>query len=269
MAKVLVTGGTGTLGRLLVPRLAETHQVRVLTRRPPISSPENVRYVRGDLSNGNGLMEATHAVDVIVHCASSPYRKTWKTDVAGTQRLVDAVRAVRSTPHFLYVSIVGVDRHPFKYYRAKRAAEELIEASGLPWTVLRTTQWHELVDYVLRSATLLGLTTVPRGFSVQPLAAGEVAARLARLVTAKPAGLLPDMGGPEVRTAEELAKAWAAANDRKLRMIQMPVPGKVGAAFRQGINLAPDRAVGRMTWESWLQKTAAAARAPVVPNEED
>jgi uncharacterized protein YbjT (DUF2867 family) len=259
VAKVLVTGGTGTLGRLLVPRLAAEMPVRVLSRRSIESSLPNVRYVRGDLTNGNGLMEATHAVDVIVHCASSAARKTWQTDVDGTRRLLDAAQRSRPAPHFIYISIVGVDRHPLKYYRAKRAAEAAIEVSGLPWTVLRTTQWFELLAYVFGKVTKLGATFIPKGFSFQPLAATEVASRVTRLVGAKPAGLLPDVGGPAVRTVEDLARTWGEASGRNPRLVRVPVPGKAGRAFREGINLAPDRAVGRMTWESWLAKQAAPA----------
>jgi uncharacterized protein YbjT (DUF2867 family) len=204
------------------------------------------------------LMEATHAVDVIVHCASSPNRGAWKTDVEGTRRLLDATRYATARPHILYISIVGVDRHPFKYYRAKRAAEVLIEESGLPFTILRTTQWFELIAFVLDRITTAGLTFVPKDFFFQPLAASEVATRLARLVPAKPAGLLPDMGGPRVRSIDDLARAWAEARGKKLRLAHWPWPGKAGQAFRDGYHLAPERAVGRTSWESWLAKRVAA-----------
>jgi uncharacterized protein YbjT (DUF2867 family) len=258
VVKVLVTGGTGTLGRHLVPRLTSEASVRVLSRRSRHSSDRRIRYVRGDLTTGDGLMEATHAVDVIVHCASDPGRKTWRTDVDGTQRLLEAARRSRTKPHLIYVSIVGVDRHPMKYYRAKRAAEELIEEAELPWTTLRTTQWYELLHHVFTRVTKLGMTFLPKDFYFQPLAASEVAARVARAVTGRPAGLLPDMAGPAVRSVDDLARAWTKAMGRNTRFVHCPVPGRVGRAFRDGINLAPDRAVGRMTWESWLQKNVVA-----------
>lgn len=254
MAKVLVTGGTGTLGRHLLPRLTSDHSLRVLTRRPRPSDDQTIRYVRGDLVSGDGLMEATHSVDAIVHCASSPQRNTWKTDVEGTRRLIEAAKQSNTTPHLIYVSIVGVDKHPLKYYRAKRAAEEAIERSGLPWTVLRTTQWHELIHYVLLRSTKLGMTFVPKDFSFQPLAASEAAARVARAVSAKPGGLLPDIGGPTVRGVDDLARSWSKARGANDRLVHYPVPGRAGRGFRDGLHLAPERAVGRMSWESWLDK---------------
>jgi uncharacterized protein YbjT (DUF2867 family) len=159
----------------------------------------------------------------------------------------------------VYVSIVGVDKHPMKYYRAKRAAEGLIEVSGLPYSILRTTQWYELVAYMLDRITKFGVSFAPKGFSFQPLAATEVATRVARIAGSKPAGMLPDMGGPEVRTIDDLARTWAKVTQRELRLVRLPVPGRVGRAFRAGLNLAPERAVGRTTWESWLAKNMTPA----------
>ena len=259
MTKVLVTGGTGTLGRHLVPRLAEECTVRVLTRRPR-DDKGSIRYVRGDLTSGDGLMEATHSVDAIVHCASSPQRNTRKTDVEGTHRLIEAAQHSNASPHLVYISIVGVDKHPLKYYRAKRAAEEAIESSGLPWTVLRTTQWFELLHYALERSTRLGMTFLPKDFHFQPMAASEAAARLARATLAKPAGLLPDIGGPAVRSVDDLAHAWTQARGTDPKLVHYPVPGRAGRAFREGLHLAPERAVGRMTWESWLKKYIALER---------
>jgi uncharacterized protein YbjT (DUF2867 family) len=207
-------------------------------------------------------MEATHSVDVIVHCASDPSRKTWKTDVEGTRKLLKATQWAHARPHVIYISIVGVDKHPMKYYRAKRAAEELIEQSHLPYTILRTTQWYELIAWALHRLTKAGVTFLPKGFSFQPLAASEVATRVARLASAKPAGLLPDMAGPKVRTIDDLAGAWAAASKHKLHAVHFPFPGKSGKAFREGINLSPERAVGRTTWESWLTKNLASKNGP-------
>jgi uncharacterized protein YbjT (DUF2867 family) len=260
VAKVLVTGGTGTLGRLLVPRLSSDTPIRLLTRRTLPETDDHVRYVRGDLVSGNGLMEATHSVDVIVHCASNPSRKAWKTDVEGTRRLLKATQWAHARPHVIYISIVGVDRHPLKYYRAKRAAEQLIESSGLPFTILRTTQWYELIAWALGRLTKAGVTFLPKDFRFQPLAASEVATRIARLASAKPAGLLPDMAGPRVRTIDDLAVPWAAATNHHLRTVHFPVPGKAGKAFREGLNLSPERAVGRTSWESWLSKNVSDRR---------
>lgn len=137
--RVLVTGGTGVLGRALVQRLVDRSEVRVLSRQPP----RGPGFVQGDLETGEGLADAVDGVDVIAHCASAADYPRPQRDVAQTRRLVDALGDAR--PHLVYVSIVGVDRVSFGFFRAKLGAERVVEESGLPWTVLRATEFHDLV----------------------------------------------------------------------------------------------------------------------------
>ncbi len=121
--RVLVTGGTGILGRRLVLRLLRAgYAVRVLSRRGPQSNanPE-VEWTQGDLETGMGLGQAVQHADVILHAASSPFRRTQRVDVRGTEQLLKHTRAA-GTSHFVYVSIVGIDRIPLGDYRHKLAA---------------------------------------------------------------------------------------------------------------------------------------------------
>ena len=244
MARVLLTGGTGTLGRRLRPRLeAAGHDVRILSRRP------GPAVAQGDLVTGAGLDDAARDIDVIAHCATSPFRRTRRTDVDGTQRLLDA--AGDSRPHVVYVSIVGVDRIPFPYYQAKLATEELVGRSGLPHTILRATQFHELL------ADLFGrLPILPalRGVTLQPLDADECAARLAELVAGAPAGRVADIGGPHVRTMRDLARLYKDAWGSHRPVVGVPIAGKAARAFKAGHNVCPDNAYGKVTWEQWLME---------------
>ena len=241
MRPILVTGGTGTLGRVLVGQLtAAGHQVRVLSRKPA-GTPG---HFTGDLSTGAGLAEAVAGTDVIVHCASDP--RHWPVDIDGTRRLVEAARAA-GAPHLVYVSIVGVDRIPYGYYKAKLAAERVVEESGLPWTILRATQFHNLIAALAKVLTKSPVVPVPKGLSFQPCDIHEVAARLVELATAPATGRAPDFGGPEIRTAEELVKRY-----RHRPIVSVPLPGKVFRALRSGANLAPDRRSGRITFEDFL-----------------
>ncbi len=235
-------------------RLRDTgREVRTLSRS------ERPGTVRGDLLTGEGLEQAVEGVDVIVHCASSP-RKTRQVDVEGTERLLRAA-ARAGVSHVVFISIVGVDRNPyFPYYRMKLEVERIVERSEVPWTILRATQFHELVLGIIRFLERLPVMMMPKGFLLQPIDVGEVADRLAELALSGPAGRVPDIGGPEVRTAAELARAYFEVVGRRRRVVEVPVPGKTARAFREGAQLCPDRRYGGVRWEEFLRQTVHPAR---------
>ena len=116
-----------------------------------------------------------------MHAASDPRGDPWQVDVAGTRRLVEAVDRDR-LQHLVYVSIVGVDRIPYGYYRAKFAAEQVLLASGLPVTLLRVTQFHDFVDFLLDTARRGPVLPVPMGWRAQPVDVGEVAEHVTQVV---------------------------------------------------------------------------------------
>src|SRR4051794_41725873 len=127
--------------------------------------------VRGDLATGSGLPAAAAGAELVVHAASDPRGDVWQADVAGTRRLVQALDRERLR-HLVFVSIVGVDRIPYGYYHAKFAAEQILLASGLPITLLRITQFHDLVDELLSTARRGPILPVPMGWRGRPGAAG-------------------------------------------------------------------------------------------------
>ncbi|MFF3248614.1 SDR family oxidoreductase [Streptomyces sp. NPDC002870] len=245
MTSILVTGGTGTLGRLVSDRLRERgHEVRVLSRH---AQPYTV-----DLRVGSGLDAAVEGVDAIVHCASSP---RGGDDRAAAHLLAAARRA--SVPHLVYISIVGVDRLPLAYYGVKHKVERMIEeagASGQGWTVLRTTQFHDLVLRLLAAEARLPVLPLPSGVSVQPIDTGEVADRLAELAVGAPAGRVDDMGGPQIRPLADLARAYLHATGRRRPIVPMRLAGKAYAGYRSGAQLTPERAVGKVTFEEFLAR---------------
>ncbi|UNO38952.1 NAD(P)H-binding protein [Streptomyces sp. MST-110588] len=264
MATVLVTGGTGTLGRAVTARLAATgHEVRSLSRRAPVSAPEagsrsvssgshpgaRPRSYAVDLRDGVGLDEAVRGADAIVHCATM----TAGGDVQAAGQLIEAARRAR-VPHLLYISIVGIDRVPLRYYRDKLQVERLLAESGAGWTVLRTTQFHDLVLRLVKAGARAPVIPVPAGIRVQPIDVRDVAGRLARLATAPPAGRVADMGGPEVRDLGELVRLTLLVGGRRRLLVPLWFPGAVAAAFRSGHHLAPEHATGTVTYEEFLAK---------------
>ncbi|MBC2905186.1 SDR family oxidoreductase [Streptomyces cupreus] len=241
MTSILVTGGTGTLGRLVVERLgADGHEVRVLSRH---TQPYAVDLREG----GPGLDAAVSGVDTIVHCASSPRGG----DEEAASHLIAAARRA-GVGHLVYISIVGVDRVPFGYYRSKLAVEKLIENSGVGFTILRATQFHDLLVQVFGVLSKPPVMLLPAGVRDQPVDVAEVADRLVELALAAPAGRVEDMAGPEARALDSLARAYLKATGRKRRVVNVPLAGKAYRAFRAGGHLAPERAVGKGTFDEHL-----------------
>lgn len=236
---------------MLRPRLlAAGHAVTILSRRPPRPGEDSdARWAIADLETGAGLRQAVSGAEVIIHAASNPLRRA--VDVDGTAHLL-AAAAESGVGHIVYISIVGVDRIPLGYYRNKLAAERLIAAAPLPWTIQRATQFHELMDRVMAGLARLPLVFVPARFPIQPIAAAEVADALVAAVVAGPSGRLPDIAGPEIVTAADMARQWLNARGRRRPIVPLPLPGAVATAYRAGHNTAPDRRVGRQTWAAWL-----------------
>ncbi len=244
---VVVTGGTGQLGRHLAPTLqAGGHAVRLMSRRG--TGPGGVR---GDLATGFDLGHALAGAEVVVHAASDPRGDPWQVDVAGTRRLVQSIDRDRLR-HLVYVSIVGVDRVPFGYYRAKFAAEQVLLASGLPVTLLRITQFHPFVDDLLSTARRGPILPVPMGWRVQPVDIDDAAAHVVEVCAAPPSGGVVEFGGPQVLTTAELARAWAAARAPGARVVATPVPGRLSAAFRDGAAVTSGGGRGRRTYAEHL-----------------
>ncbi|MGW3471777.1 SDR family oxidoreductase [Saccharopolyspora sp. NPDC000995] len=244
---ILVTGGTGTLGKAVVRRLLDAgHDVRILSRRPQTADVPH-GWATGDLRTGEGIAAATSDVDAIVHCATTLGCK----DVAVTQRLIDAARR-NGDPHLVYISIVGVDQVPLLYYRAKFAAEKRLADSGLPWTILRTTQFHDLVARMTSAQRRSPVIGALAGVDFQPIDVRDVAGRLAQLAIGESAGRVPDMGGPEIRSHRELARAYLDSTGHRRVVLPVWLPGAAFAGFRRGGHLAPAQAVGRITFDEFL-----------------
>lgn len=221
----VVTGGSGSLGR---------HVVAALPGARPVSRSSGTDLVRG---TGLGALRA----DVVVHCATS-----FRHEVAMARAVLDS-----RPSHLVYISIVGCNEVPLPYYRHKLAAERMIIDSGVPYTILRATQFHSLLYKMFDGSSKLPLMVVP-GFRFQPVDEAEVGVELAALAQAPPVGKAPEMGGPEIREAVEFARIYLAARGKQRKLVELKVPGATYRAYRAGGNLSPGRAVGRQTFADYV-----------------
>jgi uncharacterized protein YbjT (DUF2867 family) len=252
---ILVTGGTGTLGRLVVPLLRDAGcDVRVLSRHG--HQPEDgIEHVTGDLLKGEGIEPAVDGAESILHLAGGP-----KGDDEATRNLVRAASRA-GVRHLVYISVIGADRVPLGWLRSKLGAERAVADSGLPWTTLRAAQFHELVLTVARQMAKLPVIPVPGRLRLQPVDSREVAARLVELTLGKPAGLVPDLAGPKVYGMAELIRGYLRARGKRRLMMPVRMPGKAGSAYRAGDNLTLRGAtIGRRTWEDFLAERVPPGR---------
>ncbi|MCW2916318.1 MAG: hypothetical protein JWN52_4386 [Actinomycetia bacterium] len=246
-SSILVTGGTGTLGRLVTPLLQDAGcKVRVLSRHSR-ESGDGIEYVTGDLLKGEGIEPAVAGAQIILHLAGGP-----KGDDEATRNLVRAASRA-GVRHLVYISVIGADRVPLGYFTSKLGAERAVADSGLPWTTLRAAQFHDLVLTVTQKMAKLPVIPVPGGLRFQSVDAGEVAARLVELTLDKPAGLVPDLAGPKVYGIADLIRGFLRARGKHRLMMPIRMPGKAGRAYRAGENLSLEgAAVGKRTWEDFL-----------------
>lgn len=155
--------------------------------------------------------------------------------------------------HLVYISVIGADKVPLGYFKAKYGAERAVADSGLPWTTLRAAQFHDLCLTMAQTMAKLPVVPVPGGMRFQSVDAREVAARLVELTLGEPAGLVPDLAGPRVFGMAELVRSYLRARGKRRMLLPVRMPGKAGRAYRAGENLTLEGAVvGKRTWEDFL-----------------
>lgn len=247
MTKILVTGGTGTLGGHVVPLLlAAGHDVRILSRtaRP---ARNGLEYVTGDLLKDEGTEEAVRGAEIVLHLAGGA-----KGDDVATGHLARAA-ARAGVRHLVYISVIGADTMPIGYFKAKRGAEEAVAGSGVPFTTMRAAQFNDLVLKTVRGMAKMPVVPAPKELRFQPVDSRDVAERLVELALGEPAGLVPDLTGPQLYGIAELMRGYLKATGKRRPLMPFRIPGKIGRAYRNADNLTLEGAdTGKRTWEDFL-----------------
>ena len=200
--KITVIGASGLIGTKVVELLtADGHQAVPASRESGV-----------DVLTGDGLAEALAGADVLVDVVNSPSfqdEPVMQFFTTSTTNLVTAGEAA-GVGHYVALSIVGLDGLPDSgYLRAKVAQEKLIVESGLPYTIVRATQFAEFADAIVASMTEGSTVRVPDAL-IQPIAADDVAAAVARAALGQPRTGTVDIGGPRKISFEELARTVLA-----------------------------------------------------------
>lgn len=244
---ILVTGGTGTLGRLVTPMVLDAgYKVRVLSRSSR-DAAAGIEYVTGDLLAGEGIESAVDGAELVLHLAGGQ-----KGDDVATRNLVKAATRA-AVQHLVYISVIGADRVPLAWLKSKMAAEQAVAGSGVPWTTLRAAQFHTLTLTMVRGMAKLPVVPIPGGLRLQPVDARDVAARLVELVHGAPAGLVPDLTGPKVYALGDLIRGYLKATGKHRLTMPIRIPGKAGRSYRAGENLTLEGAtVAQRSWEEFL-----------------
>ncbi|WP_151524282.1 SDR family oxidoreductase [Serinicoccus kebangsaanensis] len=244
--RVLVTGAAGDVGSRVAASLSESgHEVVRASRRTGV-----------DLVTGAGLDAAVEGADAVVHAASSD-RSPRQVEVDGLRRLTGTIRRSGRPVHVVTVSIVGCDRIAFPYYRVKAEAERVLEASGVPGTVVRATQFHSLAAYFAQLLQVRRLAFTIGSMRIQPVDVEWVAQRLAgHAVGPAPEGFhrAQDLAGPTVYDLHDLTRLLAEhAGTPAPRVLRIPPVLPALRDVSQGRVLAGvDALTGGRSFEEWL-----------------
>lgn len=254
--RVVVTGGLGALGSEVVRALTELgHEAVVASRRTGV-----------DLTTGSALPEVLAGADAVVHTADTTNPRQFDAVTVGaTARVVEAVGAVAPSPHLVTISVVGCEQVPYVYYRAKRRADEIVLASGVPATVVRATQFHSLAAFLARVGRIGPVVFTISGMRIQPVDIQWVGRRLAEVAAGpRPSGSVagPDLAGPEVFDAATVSQLVAEHEGRRPpRVITLPPVGGAMRAFGAGRILpGPKAEIGGERFEEWLARQPAKLR---------
>ncbi len=248
--KIVVIGGSGRIGSNVVKRLRQkSHEVVA-------ASPDSgVNTVTGE-----GVAEAVAGAQVVVDVANSPSfeDKAVMAFFTTVGRNLLAAEAAAGVGHHLALSIVGTDRNPESgYLRAKLAQEDLIKASRIPYTILRSTQFFEFIDGIIKGATEGDVIRLSPAL-FQPIAAEEAAAALADLAIGPPLNATVEIAGPEARPLDKFARTYLAASGDK-RRVTADVHARYFGTELNDRSLTPGDhpRLGSIRFEDWLGRTAA------------
>jgi uncharacterized protein YbjT (DUF2867 family) len=245
--KLVIIGGTGLIGSKLVTRLREQgHQAA------PASPDTGVNTLTGD-----GLAQVLQGASVVVDVSNSPSFEesaVMEFFTSSTRNLLEYAAAAGVT-HYVALSVVGTERIPESpYLRAKNAQETLITGGGIPYSIVRATQFFEFVTRIADEATVGSTVRLP-SVLVQPMAADDVAKAVARVAIGAPLNGMVEVAGPQQFRFAELIRQGLAARDDSRTVVVDPHARYFGAELgERSLIPAGDARLGEIRFEEWLRQ---------------
>jgi uncharacterized protein YbjT (DUF2867 family) len=244
--KIIVIGGSGLIGKKLIPLLRQRGHEAVAA-----SPSSGVNTLTGE-----GLAAALTGANVVVDVSNSPSfadAEVMEFFDKSTRNLL-AAEAAAGVKHHVALSVVGADRLPDSgYMRAKVNQEKLITASGIPYTILRATQFFEFLGAIAGSGADGDTVRLPTAI-MQPIAADDVAAALAEVVVGSPVNGIADLAGPEALSIAEFAQRALVATGDKRKVVPDARATYFGAKLDDhGLAPVGKSRLGPTRFENWLQ----------------
>ena len=251
MKNILITGASGTLGKELCKVLSENSTPYIALSRTEMDIPPPARWLYADLNTSDGLENLPSNIDTVFHLASNASNKNSASDPELTNNILKFSRRV-NVSHFIYMSIVGIDKIPYPYYEQKLLSENLVISGNLPFTIFRATQFHQLIDFFLSNSLKFPIALLPKKFKFQPIDPKSAAVKLFEISQNNPVNGIINLGGPEILTYGEMYMDWLKAKQRKAFVINLPLPGKRSKAFINGYNTCAEKDSHGITWKEYL-----------------
>lgn len=245
--KIVVIGGTGLIGSKLINKLKEKRYEAIAA-----SPSTGVNTLTGE-----GLAKALEGANIVVDVANSPsFEEKAATDFFKTSgRNIFEGEKKAGVSHHIALSIVGTDLLTENgYFRAKLAQENLIKSSGIPYTIVRATQFLEFVNSIVQDATKGDTVRVPNAF-IQPIAADDVAEALLKVVTEKPRNGIIDIAGPERFKFSEIAEKYLTATDDSRKVVTDEESQYFGSKLKETVLVPQKEArLGTLNFEKWFKR---------------
>ena len=250
--KIVVIGGTGLIGSKTVAILRQgAHEVVAASPQSGINT-----------ITGEGLKQVLAGAQVVIDLANSPSfedKAVLEFFQTSGRNLLAAEAAAGGIRHHVALSIVGIDRSDNGYFRAKVAQEKLIESSGIPYTIIRATQFLEFLGAIAASSADGNIVRLPPGL-FQPIAADDVAANVADVALAAPRNGIVEIAGPERAPFNEFVARYLKAVGDPREVVRDPEARYFGGRVEER-SLVPlgEARLGRIGLDEWLRRSQAAA----------